>query len=128
MDMHQSSIITVLLGCVFATQADASNKLDSLADSCTILVVHISERILDDYIITVDQMVIEHGYLEGFQTKYGKKNYLFSQAEMFGPDVTLPFIRKTDGEKATIRVQQNFCFWEAGSITVKPIRAPIGGK
>ncbi|MCF1458823.1 MAG: hypothetical protein LPH21_15095, partial [Shewanella sp.] len=119
-------IITILLGCVFATQAYASNKFKvDPSETCDYLVVHISKNILDDYNLLRDNIVMNNGISHGCHATLGDtQDCQFEQGNAYGPDATLSFKRKTDGQIATVRAQQNFCFWEAGSITV----APISGK
>ncbi|MCF1456679.1 MAG: hypothetical protein LPH21_03660, partial [Shewanella sp.] len=126
MNIHKSSIITFFLGCAFATQAYASSELTKVpfVDSCNDLIAHISKDILDDYIVSTNQIVIDNGYFRGCGYEDDKiyDTYCqFSQAQFYGPDATLLFKNKADGQIVTIRVQQNFCFWEAGNITIKPI-------
>ncbi|MCF1427737.1 MAG: hypothetical protein LPH21_10195 [Shewanella sp.] len=127
MNIRKSAIITVFLGCVFATHAYASNKLKEypFADKCVWFVVHISDRILDKYIVSSNQFVMNRGEFDNciaINTGINNMDCIFRQGAFYGPDATLLFKRKTDGQIAKIRVQQNFCLMEAGSITVEPIR------
>ncbi|MCF1431216.1 MAG: hypothetical protein LPH21_19565 [Shewanella sp.] len=122
MNIHNSSIVTVFLGCVFATQAYASNKLEPVVQPCDDLYVHISTPILDDYILSKEGIVMNHGHFHGCLVRNNMLHCQFEQTGFYGPDASLSFKRKTDGQIATIRVQQNLCFWEAGNITVEPIR------
>ncbi|MCF1428969.1 MAG: hypothetical protein LPH19_13790 [Shewanella sp.] len=124
MNINKSSIsiITVFLGCVFATQALAT--VDTKEDNdCNFLDVTISKPILDDYVLAMNAVVMNHGDLircsvNGDDSMTCK----LRQGDFYGPDASLTFVRKTDGQIALIRVQQNYCGFEAGSITVEPIR------
>ncbi|MCF1431529.1 MAG: hypothetical protein LPD71_12130 [Shewanella sp.] len=52
-------------------------------------------------------------------------DFVFSQvAGQYGPDVDIEFKERNSNETARIRIQQNYCFFEAGDITVEP---QIGG-
>ncbi|MCF1439363.1 MAG: hypothetical protein LPD71_11650, partial [Shewanella sp.] len=101
----------------------ASNKLKrDYSNRCEVLTVHISKHISDDYFWSRDRIVVNQGFPLYCQAKNDSTDCQFAQTEQYGPEVTLTFKRKTDGQVATIRVQQNFCFLAAGNITVKPIR------
>ncbi|MCF1431515.1 MAG: hypothetical protein LPH20_11775 [Shewanella sp.] len=108
------TVITVFLGCVFATQA--------LAKSCNLVEVHISKQILNNYVLSMKDIVLNNGKFVGCKDENDMSHCSFREASFFGPDFILPFKRKTDGQIASIRVQQNYCVMEAGNITVQPIR------
>ena len=127
MNINKSYLISVLLGCAVATQAYASNKLISEAKthrnySAKNLVVHVSKKILNNYNLLTDQIAVTHGEVLGCYDHSGDIYCGLGQAALYGPDVTLSFKRITDGQIAKIRVQQNFSFLEAGTITVTAIR------
>ena len=118
MNIHKSCIIAVLLGCIFATQAYASSES---VDRCNVLLIHINNDILDNYFVSADQIVMNRGVNQGCRDEEHGIFCRFLQSQAYGPDATLSFKRITDGQIAKIRVQQNFCFFEAGNITVTPL-------
>ncbi|MCF1428058.1 MAG: hypothetical protein LPD71_12785 [Shewanella sp.] len=118
MNISKSASITVFLGCVFATQALATVDTD-----CDYLDVTISKPILDDYVLAMNAIVMNHGdVIRCSVNGDDSMTCMLKQSVFYGPDAILTFVRKTDGQIASIRVQQNYCAFEAGNITVKPIR------
>ncbi|MCF1431217.1 MAG: hypothetical protein LPH20_10235 [Shewanella sp.] len=118
MNIRKSAMITVFFGCVFATQALATVNTD-----CDFLDFTISKPILDDYVLAMKNIVMNHGdFLRCSVNLNDSITCTLKQSAIYGPDASLSFKRKTDGQIASIRVQQNFCMWEAGNITVEPTR------
>ena len=99
MNINKSYIFTVFLGCIFATQAYAANKLKSdssnASDGCEFLYVHISNKILDDYTLAIERLIIIHGGNQDCKTElFGGKVCRFFQSTFYGPDATLSFKNK----------------------------------
>ena len=86
------------------------------------LLVHVSNIILKQYTPLTSQLNVSDGAFLDLKVKSDEIVYLFKQLDFYGPNVTLAFERKTDRQVVKFRVQQNFCLFEAGSITVTPIR------
>ncbi|MCF1456560.1 MAG: hypothetical protein LPH21_03010 [Shewanella sp.] len=48
-------------------------------------------------------------------------DFVFSQdAFQYGPDVDIEFRERNSSKTAKIRIQQNYCFFEGGNITIEP--------
>ncbi|MCF1429059.1 MAG: hypothetical protein LPD71_05455 [Shewanella sp.] len=89
---------------------------------CNGLEVNVYGQILDNY-TAVGPPVMTHGSYDGCHMQGGVcDKYTFNQGAVWGPDATLTFKNKTTGKLVKVEIQQNFCFLEAGDITVTPLQ------
>ena len=70
---------------------------------------------------TIDDIDCTHGHVE---SSTDKVVVLSSTGGMHGPDCRIGFKNPTKDQYAIVEFQQNYCFLEAGDITVKSINGP----
>ena len=100
---------------------------------CGYLHVLINYDIYEKYQLLVEPVVHHGGYL-GCKGRIKAVNpvkaveddecvkFVFEQTFLaYGPDIELIFSERMGNKSARIRIQQNFCFSEAGNISVEPI-------
>ncbi|MCF1431976.1 MAG: hypothetical protein LPH21_16135 [Shewanella sp.] len=96
----------------------------SYSGDCGTLHVLVAKSIYEKYQVSPGSPVVNRGADSGCDKKVdatGKcTDFVFNQISVrYGPDVDIEFKEMNGDEIAKIRVQQNYCFFEAGDITVQ---------
>ncbi|MCF1458027.1 MAG: hypothetical protein LPH21_10895 [Shewanella sp.] len=97
----------------------------SYSGNCGTLHLLVAKSIYQKYLISSSAPVVHRGSYIGCKLIDGNTggctDFEFSQgADIYGPDIDIGFKETNGNETALIRVQQNYCFLEAGDINVDP--------
>ena len=100
------------------------NQAYAFSGSCGTLHLLIVKSIYKNYKISSDSPVVNHGKYKGCEKKMEGGNcidFKFNQISgQYGPDADIEFKERNGNKTAKIRIQQNYCYWEGGNITVQP--------
>ncbi|MCF1459019.1 MAG: hypothetical protein LPH21_16165 [Shewanella sp.] len=96
---------------------------ESYSGDCGTLHILVAKPIYQKYQVSSDP-VVNRGEFKGCMLVDGDSgecvDFAFSQLFLqYGPDIDINFKERDGNKTATIRVQQNYCFLEAGDITVE---------
>ena len=116
---HSFSINMILLAIsLLFNQAQAYEY----SGGCGTLHVLVESYLYKNLKIFADGPEVTHGSYQGCQDFVigGCHDYVFEQTSLLnGPDIILIFVERTGNKTAEIRIQQNYCFFEGGHITVQ---------
>ena len=81
--------------------------------------------IYQKFLMYQNNPVVNHGGLKGcdeVDINTGEcTNFVFAQTDLaYGPDINIELKERNSNKFAEIRIQQNYCFFEGGHITVEP--------
>ncbi|MCF1429130.1 MAG: hypothetical protein LPH21_15660 [Shewanella sp.] len=103
------------------------NQAYAYSGNCETLHLLVPESIYQKYQVSSGNPVVYHGISKGcdkVDTETAEcLDYVFGQTTFAfgsGPDIDIEFKESNGDKTAKIRVQQNYCFLEAGHITVEP--------
>ena len=101
------------------------NQAYAYSGDCGTLHLLVDESIYQNFELSPGNPAVRRGVYEGCKKKVEGGDdcldFVFSQfALRYGPDATLEFREKDTNKTAQFRIQQNYCFFEAGNITVEP--------
>ncbi|MCF1459018.1 MAG: hypothetical protein LPH21_16160 [Shewanella sp.] len=118
-----STKLILLATPLLFNQAHASQAYASYNGDCGTLHLIVTYPIYQKYRIS-SAPVVHRGAFTGCKEVDSKTgdctDFEFSQyAGLYGPDIDIEFKQRNGNKTAMIRVQQNFCFLEAGDITVE---------
>ena len=91
---------------------------------CGTLHLLVADNIYKNFTVTQGDIEATHGDFKGCNNVDTQTaecvDFVFEQSMFSGPDVTIQFRERNSDYAAKIRIQQNYCFFEAGDITVQP--------
>ena len=110
---------------LLATSLLFNQAYANYSGDCRTLHVLVNGSVYRNFRVSSDSPVVNYGINKGcdkVDIDIGEcTDYVFKQGEVInGPDIDIEFIDRRNGKPSTIRVQQNYCFFEAGNITVQP--------
>ncbi|MCF1428158.1 MAG: hypothetical protein LPD71_02820 [Shewanella sp.] len=108
---------------IFLSVSLLFNQAYAYSGGCNNLHVVINDSVFQKYETLFKRPRIFKGTYNGCLKVYkGTENctdYLFDQSAFsYGPEIEIEFNERGSNKTAKIRIQQNYCFMEAGNITV----------
>ncbi|MCF1456561.1 MAG: hypothetical protein LPH21_03015 [Shewanella sp.] len=100
------------------------NQAYAYSGGCGTLHLLVAKSIYQNYEISSGGPVVNRGEKDGcdmIDTDSTEcTDFVFEQTALgYGPDIDIEFNQRGSNKTAKIRVQQNYCFFEAGNITVE---------
>ncbi|MCF1458026.1 MAG: hypothetical protein LPH21_10890 [Shewanella sp.] len=117
--MKKMTNLILLSTSLLFNQAYASN-----CGGCGTLHLLVAKSIYQNFKTNSNGPIFNHGNFKGCEmvdSDTGEcTHFIFEQkAFAYGPDIDIEFIERNSNKTALINIQQNYCFLEAGKITVK---------